>query len=34
MAYGVAEAKSAISTNINPGQQDINAQVSVVFKLI
>jgi uncharacterized protein len=31
---GYADAKSAIETNINPGQQDISAQVSVVFKLI
>jgi uncharacterized protein len=34
MAVGASEAKSAVSTNINPGQQDINAQVAVVFKLI
>ncbi len=34
MTLGSAEAKSAVSTNINPGQQDINAQVNVVFKLI
>jgi len=34
MAMDSSEAKAAISTNINPGQQDINAQVSVVFKLI
>jgi hypothetical protein len=33
-ASGYAEAKSAVQTNINPGQQDISAQVSVVFKLI
>lgn len=31
---GVAEAKQAIDTNINPGQQTIDAQVNVVFKII
>jgi uncharacterized protein len=34
MAVGVSEAKEAISTNINPGQQDITASVSVVFKIV
>ncbi len=34
MAMGSSEAKSAVSTSVNPGQQDITAQVAVVFKLI
>jgi uncharacterized protein YggE len=34
MAVGSSEAKSAIQTDINPGQQTVDAQVSVVYKLI
>ena len=34
MVAGASEAKSAIQTSINPGQQTIDAQVTVVFKLI
>ncbi len=33
MAVGASEAKSAV-TNIQPGQQEVNAQVSVTYKLI
>ncbi len=33
-ATGIAEAKEAISTNINPGQQEVNARVSVTYKII
>jgi uncharacterized protein YggE len=31
---GVEEAKTAISTNINPGQQEVNARVTVTYKII
>jgi len=36
VAYGtgIAEAKEAISTNINPGQQEVSARVSVTYKII
>ena len=35
MAYGgVAEAKTAIATNINPGQQDVSARVTVTYRII
>lgn len=34
MTMGASEAKIAVSTNINPGQQTIDARVNVVFKLI
>ena len=34
MMVGASGAKEAISTNINPGQQDISARVTVTYKII